>query len=373
MKIWRNKDVLLVSLGFFLIFLGFGAAQQFIIPVFKTFGGERIALTSLIILYGTFALATSLTPKIISKLGSKKSFLISNISYAAFILAIFSGNEYLLYLSSSVLGVAASMLWVNVGSYIIRITDKKERGEALGFQTALYILGNLVGVTITTFLLNIFSIDKIFLILSVFSLVGTIPFLKVKDVKMKLAGRSIGDVYKVFRNSKIIFLVPTIFLTFFLWSQIYSSINIVIQNLFGITYVGVVGTLFYLAFFSSSYILGYLTKIFKKQKILIASLTIGVIGLASFLLQSNIILSMVSVLLISIYIATGFPISLNLMKDISKSDPETVAGAFNLINSVAVLSSLVFVTLFKEITSLNTALVIGVVAIISLSILVRKL
>lgn len=374
MKPWQNRNILLVSVGFFLIFFGYGAAQQFIIPIFKTFGGETIALTSLIILYTTFAFGTILSPKLISKFGSRRSFVISSIVYATFVFSISFGNQYLLYLVSFLQGLAGSMLFVNVGSYIIRVTKPKERGESFGFQTSLFILGNLLGTAATTFLLNFVTTQNIFLILSAFSFSGLIPFLGVKDLKTKISGRSFSDVYKVFLDKKIALLIPAIFITFFLWAQMFSSVNLIIQKSFGLQYVGIAGTLFYLIFFFSAYIVGYLTKNFKKQNMLAVLLTLGVVGIATFIMQINLVFAFLSIVLMSIFISTGFPVALNLMKDISKFDSETVAGAFNLVNSIGVLGSLISVTILKEIVSLNIAFVLGLISIASLFlILVKKI
>lgn len=367
----KNRNILLVSIGFFFVFFAFGSAQQFIISIFSTFGGQDAAITSLILLYVTFAFGTFLSPKIISFLGSKKSFVLSAFIYSVFILSIASGIDYILYIFSVLAGLAAAVIWTNVGSYIIRITTEKDRGEGLGFQTSLFVLGNLVGISFTTVLIGFLSTQEIFLVLASFSFVGIIPFLGIKDVKINIKRRLLSDIISVFHSSKVILLVPTVIVVFFLWSQVFSSISLVAKDLFGISYVGVIGIIFSLVFLFSAYFLGVLTRFMKKHIILAIVLVAGLIGLFVFQVQTNLIISMISIVLISVFISAGFPVAFNLMKDISPKDSETVAGSFHLINSSSVTFSLVSVILVKEMISLQIALVIGIIALITLATLSR--
>lgn len=372
LEIIKNRNVLLASLGFFLIFFGFGPSQQFIIPIFSELGNENIAVVSLALLYGTFAIGTFFTPKLISRIGSRKVFLIAVVLYATYIFFISFQNEYLLYVFSVVGGVGTSLLWVNIGSYIIRIVSEKERGAALGFQTSLFMLGNLTGIGISTILINIFTFQNLFWFLSAFAFLGLVPFLGVKDVKIEIQKKSFKYVLLVFKNSKILLLLPTIIFSFFIWAQSFSSINLIIQK-FGLTYVGIAGVIFQVMFLFFAYFLGSLTRNFKKQLILVITLPIGLLGLSTFLLWTDLPIYMFGIAMIAIHVSTVFPVALNFMKDLSKYDAETTAGSFSLTNSVSVLTAFISVIFLKEIVNVQLSFAIGIVALIALIILARKI
>ncbi len=373
MKIAKNKDLILASVGFALIFMGFGAAQQFILPAFSESGSERLALVSLIILYLSFTISSQFSPKIISRLGSRKTFLLSGLSYGLYILSIYFKNEYLLYLFSFLIGVGASMIWTNIGSYIIRIVSTKDRGQALGFQTAVFMMGNLAGLAIATILVNLIEVQLIFILLGAFSLAGLLPFFAIKDAKIDVKSRSFSDVLSIFKTKSVMLLVLPAFLTFFLWAQLSTSVGLVVKQSFGITYVGVVGIILFLTMFLFAYPLGLLTKRAKKESILIVALLSALIGLLGFILQLGLFVSLASIALMSIYTSTAFPVSLNLLKDLSAKDSETVAASFTLVNSLGVLSAFISISIFKEIVTLHISLVGSIIALISLFILSRRL
>lgn len=367
-----NKDILLASIGFSLVFFGFIAAQQFVIPFFSNIGAVNIGLFSVLIVYAAFAVFSLISPKIISGLGSRKAFVVSGILYSFYIFSIFLRDEYVLYLFSFLLGIGAAIIWTNIGSYIIGLSSKKERGEALGFQTSIYIFGSLLGIFVSTVLIGFVEIELIFLILAIFSFSSIIPFLLIKDIKAKPEGRGLLDVCKIFANRKILFLLPAVAFTFFIGGQMVGSVGLMLKN-FGLQYVGLVGIILYLVMLLISYPLGFLTKKFKKQAILLATSVLCLIGLVIFVAQISLFMSMVGVVLMSVFIATAFPVSLNLMKDISTNDTETVAGAFALVNGISALLSFLSTTVLKEIISLNLSVAINVAAIFFILLLWREL
>ena len=151
-----------------------------------------------------------------------------------------------------------------------------------------------------------------------------------------------------------------------------GSVGLVLKN-FGLQYVGLVGIIAYLVMLLISYPLGFLTKKFIKQAILLATLVLCLIGLVVFVAQSSLFMSMVGIVLMSVFIATAFPVSLNLMKDISTKDTETVAGAFTLVNSLSAFLSFLSTVVLKEIASLNLSVALNLAAIFFVLLLWKEM
>src|SRR3989344_2174436 len=64
--------------------------------------------------------------------------LVGSTIYSLFILSLLSKNILLVYFASSLLGIAAALLWTGQNSYLIRVSNQKSYGTALGFLIAKF-------------------------------------------------------------------------------------------------------------------------------------------------------------------------------------------------------------------------------------------
>ena len=116
MKFSISKEVKLLSLSFLLIFLGFNGVQQYITTFFSDIGAIDLGFQSLILIYLFFILFYPLSALFVSKYGAKRCMIISSVFYSIFILSLLSKSTVLIYFSSSLLGIAASLLWTGQNS-----------------------------------------------------------------------------------------------------------------------------------------------------------------------------------------------------------------------------------------------------------------
>jgi len=228
----KNRNVLLVSIGFFFIFLGFSAVQQYLVPIFELEGNASVALNSLLLVYIFFTLSGFITPNLISRFGLKKTMIIASIAYTTFTIAAFSANVNILYIFSILLGIAAPLLWTSGSTYVIRSVSRKIEGESLGFQISMYSLGSFVGVSSASILLNLLPFQFIYALMAIAIFVGTIFFFFLKEIKIEVKRIPISDTIKMLSNPKLLLLMPSVITTFLSLGLTFTFIPIFIQKSF---------------------------------------------------------------------------------------------------------------------------------------------
>jgi len=157
-----NKEIKLLSLCFLLIFLGFNGVQQYITTFFSSNKAIDLGFHSLILIYLFFILFDPLSGLLVSKHGAKKCMIVSSIFYSVFIISLLSRSTLFIYFTSSLLGIAASLLWTGQNSYLIRASNKRYYGANSGFFNSFQSLGSAFGVFILGFLIPIVFIQCFF-------------------------------------------------------------------------------------------------------------------------------------------------------------------------------------------------------------------
>lgn len=130
-----SNDVKKLSIAFFLIFLGYNGVQQFLTTYFSSLGYEHLGFQSLTVIYLTFAVFYPIAVIFVARQGLKTSMIFGSIFYSVFIASLISRNPTLILLSSALLGIAATILWVGQGGYLIRASNPKFYGANSGFLT----------------------------------------------------------------------------------------------------------------------------------------------------------------------------------------------------------------------------------------------
>lgn len=132
-----SSDVKKLSIAFFLIFFGYSGVQQFLTTYFSSLGYEHLGFQSLIVIYLTFAVFSPVAVIFVAKQGLKKSMIYGSIFYSIFIASLIAKNPLLILSSSALLGIAATILWVGQGGYLIRSSNARFYGANSGFFNTL--------------------------------------------------------------------------------------------------------------------------------------------------------------------------------------------------------------------------------------------
>nr|XP_004459514.2 protein unc-93 homolog A isoform X2 [Dasypus novemcinctus] len=110
------KNVLVISVGFFLLFTAYGGLQSLQSSLYSE---EGLGVTALSTLYGAILVSSMFLPPIlIKKLGCKWTITISMCCYVAFYLGNFYASWYTLIPTSIILGLGGAPLWSAQCTYL---------------------------------------------------------------------------------------------------------------------------------------------------------------------------------------------------------------------------------------------------------------
>ncbi|KAF8006143.1 hypothetical protein BT93_K0449 [Corymbia citriodora subsp. variegata] len=153
------RDVHILSCGFLLIFLAYGAAQNLESTVNTT---DNLGTISLGILYVSFTFFSLVASLVVRALGPKNAILLGTTGYWLFIAANLKPTWFTMVPASLYLGFAASIIWVGQGTYLTSTarTHAKDcslhegtvigafNGEFWGMFASHQVVGNLVSLAV---------------------------------------------------------------------------------------------------------------------------------------------------------------------------------------------------------------------------------
>jgi len=338
-KFLLNRNILFTSIGCFWIFFGFNGAQQYLVPLFKIQGKSDLALTSLILLYGSFLVSGFFSPWMIKFLGLKRSFILGASTYLFFVVSVVLNITPLFILASVIIGIGASLLWVSSGKIITDSSTIEESGKNLGVQFASVLIGSLFGVTMGGLLLKNLSIDRLYVLFSLAIAIG-LPFLFLIKIKDKTIKNEILNISYLF-DRKLIFIFPVIFASYFLSAQTFSSMNEVILSIFGILYVGVFAVCLQVSIVIGALTIGKMSDIYDKRTILYILMALGGIGAAIFISSSLFFWVLVGTIILGLYLSGTYPVALSLLRtNLNKNEYIYGLGAFQVYGNIGTVIAL---------------------------------
>lgn len=346
-KIFLNKNVFNISAGFFFLFMGFNTAQQYLLPVLKINGRESDAVVSLLLLYSVFLFSNLFAPYFISIFRTKKALILGGISYILFCLSVILDQTLVLYISSIFLGFGASLLWISSAQLITDSSRKNDVGQNLGFNLSALLAGSLVGTFLGTFMADEVSFRQFYLILAGICCSRVLFFIPIKDIERI----RIDSKFKIsyFFKAQFLLLFPIVFASQFYIAQTFAAINLIVLGAFGIFFVGVFAFIFRISSMAGSFVTGKISDQYNRVLILGIMAIIGLIGSFLFLATAGLVSKSVGILLLGIFTAGSFPVSLSLLKkSTTKNNFVYILSAFNITSNLAVLTAL-FGTKFMDV------------------------
>ena len=344
-----SKQVKILSLGFLLIFFGFGAIQYYQVVYFAQARLAEVGFWSLILIYLFLTLFCPLAAFFVSKYGAKRCMIFASLFYSLFILTLLAKSVFLVYFASILLGIAASFLWIGQNSYLIRASDKESYGADSGFFTVLTYLGGGLGVIILGFLVSQFSFRMPFLLYAVFPIFGFFSLFLLTDLRAEKKQNYFPLIKKAFTSVTALKLSGLGFMVNFVLGLTLGIIPIEIKNTLGLFYVGILSSLFYIFPILFSYFFGKLSDIQGREKIIIFSYIPLLLGLISLTISSNALFLVLGIVALALNWAVARPILYALVGDIATtSNLETISALFWTIQNMGILSALVISQFFKS-------------------------
>lgn len=354
-----SKQIKILSIGFLLMFFGFNGVQQYVTTFFSEAGIAEIGFRSLVLVYLFFILFNPFSVWFISKFGSKKCMLFSSVMYSVFILSLLTKSSLVIYASSILLGISASLLWMGSNSYLIRASNENDYGKNSGIFNSFQSFGSAAGVIILGFLVSSFSFDIPFLFFSLFPIIGTLFILTLEDIK----GGDNKNQFKLIKKSvasKTVWRISSIWLVANLsYGFVIGIIPIQIKELLGAPFVGPLSFLFYALPILLSYSLGKLSDVKGRKIMVVFSYSLMIFGLFFLTIKMLFVLG---ILLLAFNSAIMRPTTYALIGDVTtKENLEPVSALFWIVQNIAVVITLFVSSVFQE--NINSLYYISILTI----------
>eukprot|EP01084_Bolivina_argentea_P188053 323806_1 len=183
-----DKNVLIVSFGFFFVFSGYNATQRFATTTDAKHGSITLG-----ILYMTALVTDFIAAPIFKTFSPKITLVTSTLSYILFIGSNIKYNIVLLYVSAIFVGLSAPILWISKerlitdSSNYYEITNNLPLYSQIGYYNGIFwiiflfhaSLGSLFGAMV---LESGFSTSVMYAVFTSLTIIGTVIFLFVKNM-----------------------------------------------------------------------------------------------------------------------------------------------------------------------------------------------
>lgn len=282
----KNKSIIFLIIAFFLMFAGFDSSQQYLSSIFYTKNFEMISFIALSILYITSIPANFIAPFFCRKFGLKKSLFFSSLAYPLFILSVVLRSEIMLYITSAILAFAGSMLWISHGTYLTKSTTNENRGFYSGLSFSFLVIGSAITIFFMSFFVEKVGYNVIYFILFLIACLGSISLLFISDINT-VEKHALHPIKLIKKKSMLLF-APFIISSFFIMGSMISRIPIRITDLFGLSYVGKIISIFGFTIAISTLIIGRLSDKYGYKRFSYLSILSAMLGFAIILVSSDI-------------------------------------------------------------------------------------
>lgn len=335
-----SQEIKILSFSFLLIFFGFSGVQQFITPFFSEIGIPDVGFRALILIYLFFLLSGPLSAIIVSKYGPKRCMMAASVFYGLFILTIVSKNIFFIYPVSSLLGIAASLLWTGQHSYLITASNEKVYGASSGYFNMLQAFGSATGTLLLGFLIVKLSFGAPFIFYALLPFVGILLLSRLTDLKVQKQANQLVFVRKLITNTTAIRLAAFYIAFLFFHGLAIGMIPIDIKNTLSIAWIGVMSFIFLIIPILFSYIFGKIYDIKGRKGMIITAYVIGALGLFLLYFQSALTL-IFGIILVAFAYAIFKPMSFSLVGDVtSKENLVSLTAFLWMAQNIGILSAL---------------------------------
>jgi len=337
-----SDQVKILSACFLFIFFGFGAVQTYMMPFFSDYGLIDVGFRSLILIYLFFMISDPLSAIFISKYGAKKCMIFGTIFYFLFLISLLSKSFAAIYIASALLGIGASFLWTGQNTYLIRASSKKYYGESAGFFNMVYMAGGGAGVLVLSFMLSISSYESSFLLFSIFPIIGLLLLFRLADIRTQKKQDHIRLIKKSLSSRTALKLSILWFVISFCSGLTRGIIPLQINTILGISFVGILFSLFSIAPIFLSFFFGKLSDKVGRNKIIAAAYILQLAALLLLYFQNKIML-VLGIILFALSSAIMRPVTYALVGDVSTGkNLEYLAALFWTIENAGIVLALIF-------------------------------
>ncbi|EGR28258.1 major facilitator superfamily protein, putative [Ichthyophthirius multifiliis] len=259
-KIYNSSKVKIqiLSFSFMLLFSAFNSAQNLVGTLYENLEYNNLGLISLLVLYAVFAIACLFAKYIIKKLSFKITFILSSMGYnfysasGIWVCLCYKENSksgvcsteviyFIVLLSASLCGMAASTIWIAQGSYIdtLCIKSREMRGNLFGIFWAIQQSSLIAGALLGSFVLKYLDNLYYFIIMTSLGLVATLFFFLLPNVQQQNneetqpIKQQISNVFKLMMGKKVRPFIPFMVMAGIIVGFYSGFLNKLVENSMG--------------------------------------------------------------------------------------------------------------------------------------------
>ena len=242
------------------------------------------------------------------------------------------------------------MLWTAQSVYLISLSEKNSYGKNTGFFGSLLTLGISMGIIVLSFLLKFFSFKSSFLFFSIFPVISFLIFFKLKKLKIISIPNRLEVLKKSFTNKTILKLSVIWFSFNFVFGLTMGIIPLKIKFIFGIFYVGIFSSLFYMFPFLFSYWVGkYSDKVGRKKMIILLYIITFLNLIVLYFAKETAFLLILGVLLLALGQIIIRPVLPAFIGDISNNkNLGNISALYLMVGNIGLVFALVLSSVFEE-------------------------
>lgn len=342
-----NRGILLLSLGFFVIFFGYVFVHQYTTVYFQQLGLVDLGFQSLIIIYLFFTISSLFSAFFISKFGAKNAMMIGASFYFLYIFSLLTKIPELILAVSALNGIAASLLWAGQNVYLIKASSEKFYGANAGFFGASFSIGSGLGLLTIGFILSYLTFNTVFLIASIFPIIGIAIFTQLKDLRTKIKTDGVKQLKRSIKSVTALRLSTIWFCFYFISGFTLGLIPLHIKETLGVAFVGILMSIFWVAPGLLSYIIGKISDKVGRKRIILISYIILLLSFSILYFSVSTLLLIISIVLLSIHNSIK-SLVFAIVGDVStRENLESLTALFITIQNIGLTSALILSIFIK--------------------------
>jgi MFS family permease len=383
LQVFLNQytEIIILALSGGLLFFGWQAAENYFTPFYKSVGQLTPALKSLSLLYGVVFLGSILAPLLSVKIGLKISLVLGFFSYPLFMFAILTKNIFFLYPAAICLGLGAGIKGNAEVAYLGAVSPKEKRGSFSGFYWAVVRIGATLGLIFGSLFLIKSSFATFYLILTILASIACVVliiFLK-EPLNQKIIEKQnyffiqLKEIFKFIFNPKVLLLAPNSIATGFIFGLITAKIPVTIQDLYGVSWIGILLFVFQITRAVLTHPMGIISDKLGRFNMKYIEILISIMGATCFLISKNIFVLIATLFAFGVDYAIKASNGPALSLDLFENKIQTASAASSIIGTLGgTIPSFLLSTIKSDNYLITVAIALSVIGLICVKLLANK-
>ncbi|MGQ9514721.1 MAG: MFS transporter [Thermoproteota archaeon] len=283
-----NAEIAKICLSFFLIFLGAGAFQQFMVPyLMSSTGWGRVGSSAILAtVYFSFLFWRIFVSFSTMALGEKASLVLGGITYTFFSFVLLFPDDFLTVLiAAAVWGWGAASLWISSSSIVLDLSGVGKYGSASGNLYTATNSGQAIGVLVLGLLINSFGFRESIIFAIIVSATGNLSSMLIRIRKNIRERPNLRTIISIGLSGKGFILGSLLFSSSLGYGVLLGIFAEHVAAGYGFLSLSLITLIFYIIRIPSSYIGGLILDRFSRSMILsmsfaAASISLIMIGLS---------------------------------------------------------------------------------------------